>query len=131
MAEATYEQASWFNDLQKVSTSPENVAKIQEITSYIDVLDRLSKIDTPTLVLHAVGDQRVPYKQGRELASLISGAKLVDLNSNNHLLIKSEPAWKQFQAAVRKFLGTGPSVIAEPSPKPTERPPDGLTPHEV
>ena len=131
MPGATSEQASWFNDLQKVSTSPENAAKIQETTSYIDVLDRLSKIDAPTLVLHAVGDQRVPYEQGRELAPLISGAKLVDLNSNNHLLIESEPAWKQCQAAVRKFLGTGPAVIAEPSPKPTERPPDVLTPREV
>jgi len=131
MPGATSEQASWFNDLQKVSTSPENAAKIQETTSYIDVLDRLSKIDAPTLVLHAVGDQRVPYEQGRELAPLISGAKLVDLNSNNHLLIESEPAWKQCQAAVREFLGTGPAVIAEPAPKPTERPPDGLTPREV
>ena len=103
MPEATYEQASWFNNLRKVSTSPENVAKIQEITSYIYVLDRLSKIDAPTLVLLAVGDQRVPYELGRGLASLISGAKLVDLNSNNDLLIESEPAWKQCQAAVREF----------------------------
>ena len=30
-----------------------------------------------------------------------------------------------------RVLSTGPAVIAEPSPKPTERPPDGLTPRKV
>jgi len=52
----------------------------------------------------------VPYDEGRQLASLISDAKLVDLDSNNHLLIESEPAWNTCKAAVREFLGTGPAT---------------------
>ncbi len=75
MPEATAEQANWFNELQRVSTSPENAARVQETTANIDVLHRLPEITAPTLVLHAVGDRRVPYEQGRQLGSLISGAK--------------------------------------------------------
>ena len=132
MPEATAEQANWFNELQRVSTSPENAAKIQNILAQIDVLDRLPEITAPTLVLHAVGDRRVPYEQGRQLASLISDAKLVDLDSKNHLLIASEPAWKTCQAAVREFLGTGPAVTTETATaQSNEPPPDGLTPREI
>ena len=132
MPEATTEQANWFNELQRVSTSPENAARVQETIANIDVLDRLPEITTPTLVLHALGDRRVPYEQGRQLASLISGAKLVDLDSQNHLLIESEPAWKVCQAAVREFLGTGPAVSAETVADAKSEPrPDGLTPREV
>ena len=132
MPEATTEQASWFNELQRISTSPENAASVQETTAYIDVLDRLPEITAPTLVLHAIGDRRVPYEQGRQISSLIPNAKLVDLDSKNHLLIESEPAWKTCQAAVREFLGTGPAVETASAAKPTEGPaPDGLTPREM
>jgi len=131
MPDATAEQASWFNELQRVSTSPENAAKIQITLAAIDVLDRLPEITAPTLVLHAVGDRRVPYEQGRQLSSLIPNAKLVDLDSKNHLLIESEPAWKTCQAAVREFLGTGPAVVAETAVDTPTPAPDGLTPREM
>lgn len=131
MPDATAEQANWFNELQRVSTSPENAAKVQIVMSGIDVLDRLPEISVPTLVLHAVGDRRVPYEQGRQISSLISGAKLVDLDSNNHLLIESEPAWKTCQAAVREFLGVGPATSAEAIKEAPDAPPDRLTPREV
>ncbi len=131
MPGATAEQASWFNELQRVSTSPETAARLQEIMAHIDVLDRLPEITAPTLVLHAVGDLRVPYEQGRQISSLIPGAKLVGLDSNNHLLIESEPAWKTCQAAVREFLGVGPVTSAEAVKETPEAAPDGLTPREV
>jgi pimeloyl-ACP methyl ester carboxylesterase/DNA-binding CsgD family transcriptional regulator len=132
MPDATAEQASWFNELQRVSTSPENAANIQITLADIDVLDRLPEITAPTLVLHAVGDRRVPYEQGRQLSSLIPNAKLVDLDSKNHLLIETEPAWKTCQAAVREFLGAGPAIETASAAKPADGPaPDGLTPREV
>ena len=62
---------------------------------------------------------------------MISGAKLVGLDSNNHLLIESEPAWKTCQAAVREFLGVGPAASAETGADAPIAPPDGLTPREV
>ncbi len=73
MPEAAAEQASWVNKLQRISTAPDNAVKVQETTAQIDVLHRLPELDLPTMVLHPVGDRRVPYEQGRQLASLISG----------------------------------------------------------
>ena len=132
MPGATLEQASWFNELQRVSTSPENAARIQETTANIDVLLRLPEITAPTLVLHANGDGRVPYEQGRQISSLIGGAELVELESDNHLLIETEPAWRVCQGAVREFLVTGPAVQGGSSDlAPSQPPPDGLTPREV
>ena len=132
MPEATAEQANWFNELQKVSTSPKNAAKIQVTMASIDVLDRVPEVAVPTLVLHAIGDLRVPYEQGRQISSLIPGAKLVELDSKNHLLIESEPAWKTCQVAVREFLGTGPAADPGQKQQATKEPaPGGLTPREV
>ena len=131
MPGATAEQASWFNELQRVSTSPENAAKVQNTLANIDVLHRVPGISVPTLVLHAVNDRRVPYEQGRQISSLIPGAQLVDLDSNNHLLIESEPAWKTCQSAVREFLGGGPVASAKTVADAPIASPDGLTPREV
>ena len=41
------------------------------------------------------------------LASLIPNARLVMLESANHILQEDEPAWAGFLSEVRTFLGTG------------------------
>lgn len=43
-------------------------------------------------------------KERRKMASMIPGARFVPLESANHLLIESEPAWPRFLAEVRGFL---------------------------
>jgi pimeloyl-ACP methyl ester carboxylesterase/DNA-binding CsgD family transcriptional regulator len=107
MPGATAEQMSWFNELQRVSTSAENAARVQEIGSNMNVLDRLPLVKTPTLVIHARGDARVPFSEGRQLASLIRGASLVELDSPNHLTLAEEPAWNKLIGNVRHFLTVG------------------------
>ena len=54
------------------------------------------QIRIPTLVLHGTGDLRVPFTEGRLLASLIPGARLVPIESRNHLILESEPGWRPF-----------------------------------
>ena len=61
----------------------------------------------PTLVLHGRADAGVPFEEGRLLAALIPGARFVPLDSPNHILLESEPAWTRFLAEVHAFLGTG------------------------
>jgi pimeloyl-ACP methyl ester carboxylesterase/DNA-binding CsgD family transcriptional regulator len=107
MPDATAEQMRWFNELQRVSTTGDNAACVQEIASNINVLDRLSRVTAPTLVLHARRDARVPFDQGRTLASLIPDAHLVALDSGNHLTLSHEPAWQVLIDNVRHFLTTG------------------------
>jgi DNA-binding NarL/FixJ family response regulator len=47
----------------------------------------------------------VPFEHGRKLAAGIPNATFVELESENHLLIESEPAWQRWQQAVAGFLG--------------------------
>jgi hypothetical protein len=54
--------------------------------------------------LHAKGDERIPFSEGRLFASSIPGARLVALDSRNHLTSRDEPAWQQLLAEVRDFL---------------------------
>jgi pimeloyl-ACP methyl ester carboxylesterase/DNA-binding winged helix-turn-helix (wHTH) protein len=107
MPEATPEQVAWFNELQRMSTSAENAVRIRTATGQIDILDRLQLVKAPTLVLHARGDERIPFSEGRQMASLIPNARFVALESRNHLTLADEPAWQTLIAEVRAFLAEG------------------------
>lgn len=100
----TAEQHRWFNELERVSTSPTNAARFMRIFNEIDVVELLPKVDCPTLVLHAVRDARVPFDEGRLIASMIPNARFVPLESGNHLLLEAEPAWDRWLEEVRAFL---------------------------
>jgi DNA-binding NarL/FixJ family response regulator len=112
----TPEQLRWFNDLQRVSTSPQNAARLIAEFYQIDVCDLAAKISVPTLVLHARNDARVPYEEGRMTAALIPGARFVTLESRNHLLLEGEPALRRFMAEVDDFFDTVPDAVADSAP---------------
>ncbi len=105
--DGTREQHQWFNDLERISASPENAARIVETTYQMDVTAEAKSIRVPTLVLHARDDARVPFEEGRQLAALIPSARFVPLEGRNHILLSNEPAWEQFLSEVRAFLGDG------------------------
>jgi pimeloyl-ACP methyl ester carboxylesterase/DNA-binding CsgD family transcriptional regulator len=115
MPEATQDQMTWFDELQRVSTSPENAARIQRASSQIDVLDRLPSIPVPTLVVHGDQDERVPLELGRQVASLLPNAKFITVPTRNHLLLAEEPAWQNLLDEVRIFLQVPTSKVAEAS----------------
>lgn len=100
----TPEQVQWFNDLQRVSASPENAIRLGRAFGEIDVSALLSKVTVPTLVVHARGDARVPFEQGLRLAREISGAQFVALDSANHVTLSHEPAWSRYTEEVCAFL---------------------------
>jgi DNA-binding winged helix-turn-helix (wHTH) protein/pimeloyl-ACP methyl ester carboxylesterase len=102
--EATPEHEQWFDELQRVSTSPENAAQLMERDDDIDVRPLLSKVKTRTLVIHCDRDQAVPAEKGRLLAAEIPGARYVSLPSANHLMLEEEPAWSLFLEELGLFL---------------------------
>lgn len=108
---ATWEQMRWFNDLCRVSASPENAVRFRQVAGNVDVSDILASVQVPTLVLHAKGDLRVPFDQGRQLAAGIPGARLVPLDGANHILLEDEPAWPHFLREVRSFIGVSADEI--------------------
>jgi pimeloyl-ACP methyl ester carboxylesterase len=102
----TKEQADWFNELERISVSPEMAVRYVEATGEIDVTPLLSQVNVPTLVLHARDDARVPFEAGRRMAAGIPGAQFVALPGRNHLFLESEPAFGQFLEHTRAFLAT-------------------------
>ena len=101
----TPEQHRWWTDLERRTASPEVAAAILSAFYQIDVTDQAGALDLPVLVMHARGDARVPFDEGRLLASLIPGARFVPLESDNHVLLESEAAWGRFLSELRGFLG--------------------------
>lgn len=106
--QGTAEQQAWFNELQQLSTSPANAARMMRVSDRVDVTPLLPQVRCPVLVLHADHDARVPFEEGRLLAGLIPQARFVPLHSPNHLLLDSEPAWPVWLQAVQGFLPSGP-----------------------
>ena len=106
MPEGTKEQADWFNELQRVSTSAENAARNLEANGDADVTDLLPKVAVPTLVMHAREDARVPFETGRRMAAAIPGARFVPLQSRNHLILEDESAFARFIEEITSFLET-------------------------
>jgi len=102
----TKEQADWFNELQRISTSPEDAARNLAAQGDIDVSALLAKVSVPTLVMHSRDEVRVPFDQGRRLAAGIPGARFVPLASRNHLILEDEPAFPRFLQEIRTFLGS-------------------------
>jgi len=104
MPDATQVQWQWFNDLQRISTSPENAFRILTEFGKLDVVDLLPQVKVPTLVMHCRNEAVAPFEEGRLIAGMIPGARFVPLEGRNHLLLESEPAWAKFITEVRRFL---------------------------
>jgi len=102
--DGSLEQWRWWNDLQRISTSPENATRLMIDLGNIDVTHLLPQVSVPTLVLHNVHDAAVPFSAGRELATSIPRARFVPLDSRNHLVLDREPAWPRFIDEIRSFL---------------------------
>ncbi len=104
MPDGTAEELAWFDEFQRLTTSPENAVRFQDAFGDIDVRSLLPQINVPTLVLHARDDQRISLNQGRELAAMIPNARFVTLESRNHILLGHEPAWEICAAEIKRFL---------------------------
>lgn len=104
LPEGNAEHQQWFNEMQRAAASPINAARIHRAVGDLDVRHLLPQIKVPVLVLHARNDEVVPFEEGRILASEIPGARFVPLDSRNHVLLESEPAWPRLLEETRAFL---------------------------
>jgi len=95
-------EMDWLNELQRISTSPENAVRMLSEFPKIKIVDLLPKICCPTLVLHSRDDATVPVQEGRLIAARIPGARFVELASRSHKVGPGGPAWDLF---VEEFSG--------------------------
>jgi len=102
-------RADWaaFDELQRRTTSPHNAVRFLQQFAGIDVRDEAMRVQCPTLLMHSRGDHRVPMQACEELRALIPDARLLGLESNNHLLTATEPAWALFRSELAAFLAGG------------------------
>lgn len=107
LPEGSEEQFRWFDDLQRVSTSPDNAVKFWDVCTRMSAAEEAARVQAPTLVIHSERDALIPFDEARFTAARIPDARLVPLPSKNHVLLEHEPAWAQFLDAVTEFIGQG------------------------
>jgi pimeloyl-ACP methyl ester carboxylesterase len=99
-----------FNDLQRATTSTENVVRFLDVFAHIDVSALAPHVRCPTMILHSRDDLRVPRSQAQDLAALIPHSELRFLASRNHILTATEPAWPVFLSEVDRFLAANAQI---------------------
>ena len=102
--DANEEQMRWFDELQRMTTSAQNILAGRAARRSINLTDQLGELRTPTLVLHAVGDVMTEFELAHDVASRVPDARLVPLDSRNHILLADDPAWAVFVDELRRFM---------------------------
>ncbi len=102
--EATEQQMRWFDDLQRMATSPKNAVASRIARQQVDLIDEIPTITAPTLILQATGDRATTFENAIQVSAAIAGSRLVAMDSRNHILLAGEPAWTTFVDEVTAFL---------------------------
>jgi class 3 adenylate cyclase/pimeloyl-ACP methyl ester carboxylesterase len=83
--EVTDDNLAAFGEAEIACASPGAVVRLDEMNELIDVRSVLPTISVPTLVVHATGDNSVPFAWGEYLAQHIPGARFLPIDFNAHL----------------------------------------------
>ena len=114
LPDADSQSLDWFAQYQRASATPDMAARVLEAIYRSDVRASLRHVVAPTLVLHRADDRAVPFEAGREIATLVPGARFRPLAGAVH------PPWRgdtgAVLAAMSDFirLGRYPIEPAEP-----------------
>ena len=84
-------------------------AKIFEANNQIDVSDILHQVQAPILIIHGRGDAVSLFDEGRRLAASIPLARLVELDTANHIPMYDEPVMPRIVAEINDFLAQHPA----------------------
>jgi pimeloyl-ACP methyl ester carboxylesterase len=101
---ATEDLIDWHNEFFTTLGPVRNMEPMIDLASKIDVRDELAEVRAETLVFHATKDGNAPVDVGRKVAEGIEGARFIELDSANDVLVGDEPAWRTFAREARAFL---------------------------
>jgi pimeloyl-ACP methyl ester carboxylesterase/DNA-binding CsgD family transcriptional regulator len=101
---ATESQMKWLDELQRMATDAETALLARSQRQVADSRHRLPELDLPILVLHSRNDQMNGFEHSRYLAAHLRGARLVALESQNHIVLADEPAWPVLLRELTDFL---------------------------
>jgi pimeloyl-ACP methyl ester carboxylesterase/DNA-binding CsgD family transcriptional regulator len=109
---ATQEQMRWVDDLQRMAVDAETSLLARAQRQVTDSSPRMAELALPTLVLHSRGDRMQEFQRARELAAGIRGARLVALESSNHIVLEDEPAWPVLLRELTDFIAADREAAA-------------------
>jgi pimeloyl-ACP methyl ester carboxylesterase/DNA-binding CsgD family transcriptional regulator len=84
MTGADAEERRAYVEFQRATTTADLAADLLELTFGLDARRDLPRIDAPTSVVHRTRDRTIPFAAGREVATLVPGARLMPLPGNAH-----------------------------------------------
>ena len=100
---------AWWGRRSRAATTPSTLRALMDMNALVDVREALPAVRVPTLVLHRRGDRVVRVEEGRYLAERIPGARIVELEGDDHF-VSGRP--DQILDPVEAFLAARP----EPAP---------------
>ena len=101
---ATRAQMNELNELFRTSVSPRHAARMAMATGLADVSALLPRISCPVLILHCRGSILVPIEEARLIASSVSDARFVLLETDNFIPLQGEPAFARLIGEIDAFL---------------------------
>ena len=112
---ATEEQMRWLDELQRMAVTADT-AMLGPSAARARRRDRRPATGStmPTLILHSVGDRMNDFDAPATSPSHIPDARLVPLESKNHIVLDDEPAWGVFVDEVTRFMAADGAPVAEP-----------------
>lgn len=108
MPRATQAEVDSFVEMQSLSATPEAAASLRRVIGGLDVSGLIDDVTMPTLVLCCSGDTIQPPGQSRFLARRLPNATYAELDSPNHVIVPSDPAWAQVVDRFEAFLAEDP-----------------------
>ncbi len=102
--DAPKERIDSFNELQRLSATPGNAAKMLSAIGDIDLRAEAGRVRAPALVIHGRADMVFPFGDGKELAASIPGSRFLPLDTKNHIPLADDPAWPRMEREIHDFL---------------------------
>lgn len=97
-------QVQSFNHLQRMACAPAAAAALHRAIAGFDAVGDMPGVRCPTLVMHSQHDSRIPFEEGRLMASIIPNARLEVFDSQNHTPLSGEPAFGQVSRWIEEFV---------------------------
>lgn len=107
MPRATAAEVDSFVEMQALSADPDTAATLRRIIGEIDVSAILPAVTAPALVICCAGDTVQSPAQSQLLARRLSDATFATLDSPNHVIVPTDPAWAEVVARMNRFLDHG------------------------
>ena len=101
---ATQEELNSLAKIQLASATPEMAERVRTAIDTIDIMDVISTVKAPTLVIHARHETLNPIAQGRLIASRIPNAEFMEVDSPNHIILPSHPTFDEVLSAKLEFI---------------------------